>query len=294
MGFRLLFASLLMLSGLACAQTTISTFDSNGTAIRFAETGSGEAVVLLHGWMSDASFWGADSAGDPRLTGLAGFRVLAPDLRGHGKSGKPHDPKAYGVEMAEDVLRLLDHLKIRKAHLVGYSMGSYVAGKVVERAPDRIFSVVYGGSAPVLRTRAIKAFGDAIAFADAVDAGKGLGAYLIATIPPGYPKPTPEAADRLAERMFRHQDVVALAAAGRSLGGLEVDPARLTRSGVPTLFIYGERESRYVLDRIAETRRWFPNAQYTTITGTDHVLTPAAPELGHALVEFLQRHRESN
>lgn len=276
---------------LAQAQTTIATFDSAGVPIRYATAGTGEAVVLIHGWMGDATTWGVDSQGNPKLSPPPGFQVIALDLRGHGKSGKPHDPLAYGVAMADDVIRLLDHLKIKRAHLIGYSMGSYVAGKVVERAPKRVISVIYGGSAPVLRTRAVKAFGDAVAFAEAVDAGQGLGGYILATMPRGYPKPTPEAANRLAEQQFKNQDVVALAAVGRSLGRLEVDPAQLRNSRIPTLFIYGERESRYVLERIAEAKRWLPHAQVTVVPGADHMTTLRSPIFGRTLVEFLTANR---
>src|SRR5947209_4722078 len=84
-------------------------FDSNGVRIHYVVAGQGEPVVLIHGWSADAAMWGglmADLSRD--------HRVIALDCRGHGKSGKPHDPAMYGIEMAEDVVRLLDHLGIRK------------------------------------------------------------------------------------------------------------------------------------------------------------------------------------
>src|SRR5205085_2785653 len=98
-------------------------FDSNGVKIRYVTEGKGEPVVLIHGWMGDSSMWGRDSSGNTQLKAADGFQVIALDCRGHGKSDKPHDPTQYGPEMAADVVRLLDHLKIEKAHLIGYSMG---------------------------------------------------------------------------------------------------------------------------------------------------------------------------
>ena len=53
-------------------------------------------------------------------------RVIALDCRGHGKSDKPTDPSQYGIEMVNDVVRLMDHLGIAKAHIIGYSMGGSI------------------------------------------------------------------------------------------------------------------------------------------------------------------------
>ena len=90
--------------------------------IRYVEAGSGAPVVLLHGytrflesnWVERGGiFW--PLAKD--------HRVIALDLRGHGQSDKPHDPRAYGPETIADVVRLLDHLNIERAHLLGYRWG---------------------------------------------------------------------------------------------------------------------------------------------------------------------------
>ena len=77
------------------------------------------------------------------------YRAIAIDLRGHGKSGKPHDPKAYGDEMARDVVRLLDHLKIQRAHVLGYSLGAMIAGRFATMNPERLISVGYIASLPL-------------------------------------------------------------------------------------------------------------------------------------------------
>ncbi|RPJ00766.1 MAG: alpha/beta hydrolase, partial [Candidatus Aminicenantes bacterium] len=127
-------------------------FDSNGVKIRYVTAGTGVPVVLIHGWMADSSMWGRDRDGNTKLdTARAeGFQLIALDCRGHGQSDKPHDPKMYGPEMAADVVRLLDHLKIKKAHLVGYSSGAFIAGKVAATHPKRVLSVVYAGQAPLV------------------------------------------------------------------------------------------------------------------------------------------------
>ena len=118
--FLLLALSTVVSAPLVQAQTPEDKFfDSKGVKIRYVDVGRGEPVVLIHGFSSslDAN-WGA-----PRIidTLAKDFRVIALDCRGHGKSDKPHDGSKYGNEMIEDVARLMDHLNIPKAHIVGYS-----------------------------------------------------------------------------------------------------------------------------------------------------------------------------
>src|SRR5436305_6678681 len=97
--------------------------------------------------------------------------------------------------MAADVVRLLDHLKIEKAHLIGYSSGAFIAGKVAATHPQRVLSVVYGGQAPlIVGEKASSGSSEVEVFAKAVDEGKDLGAYIIAVTPPGKPKPTEDLA----------------------------------------------------------------------------------------------------
>src|SRR5688572_2364514 len=92
-------------------------FDSAGVAIRYVEAGTGAPVVLVHGYTSDLEDQWIGTGVLPALARM--HRVIAFDARGHGRSGKPHAPAAYGPEMALDVVRLLDHLGIARAHVVG-------------------------------------------------------------------------------------------------------------------------------------------------------------------------------
>ncbi len=139
-----LVCSLLVLPGGLHAEE--ATFDSNGVKIRYLVEGEGEPVLLIHGFVVNKELqWGLPGT----IKALAkDHRVIALDNRGHGKSGKPTDPKKYGMEMVEDAVRLLDHLKIKKAHVVGYSMGAVITAKLMVTHPDRLLSATLGGAVP--------------------------------------------------------------------------------------------------------------------------------------------------
>src|ERR1051325_9135021 len=117
---RTFFAFWLLIFTIAYAHAEDHFFDSNSVKIRYVVEGKGEPVVLIHGFTASIEAnWG--TAIKPLSES---YQVIALDCRGHGKSDKPTDPKMYGREMGEDVIRLMDHLHIAKAHVVGYSMGA--------------------------------------------------------------------------------------------------------------------------------------------------------------------------
>jgi pimeloyl-ACP methyl ester carboxylesterase len=122
---------------------TVQTFYANRVKIAYFVQGKGAPVVLIHGWLSAAGINWA-------LPGISGqlakdFQVIALAVRGHGLSDKPTKEEAYGPELVEDVVRLLDHLKIKKAHIVGYSMGGIIAAKFLAQQPDRVLSGTLAG-----------------------------------------------------------------------------------------------------------------------------------------------------
>jgi len=275
------------------AQADGGEFDSNGVKIRYVTAGEGEAVVLIHGWLGDSTMWGKDAAGNAKLdaTGAPGFRFIAFDCRGHGKSDKPHDTRQYGTELAEDTVRLLDHLKIKKAHLIGYSMGAFIAGKVAATHPNRVLSVIYGGQAPLIAGGPSTGSNECEVFAKAVQEGKGLGPYLLAVWPSGRPKLTLEQANGLAKVLYGGKDVQAFAASGLSLGELRVTERQLRRCKAPSLFVYGENESDTVKDSVAAAQKVVPNCVVRVIPGGDHMTTIIKPEFGASLIEFLRAHK---
>lgn len=120
-------------------------FDSNGVEIAFLDEGIGDPVILVHGFASNVTFNWIDPGWVRHLT-RAGYRVIAMDNRGHGQSEKRHDPADYGAPvMADDVRNLMDHLDLKTADVMGYSMGARIAAFLGTKAPDRVRSLIFGG-----------------------------------------------------------------------------------------------------------------------------------------------------
>lgn len=127
----------------AADKIAVRTFDANGVKISYFVQGKGEPVVLIHGWLSAAGInWALPGTSDLLAKD---YQVIALDVRGHGLSDKPTKEEAYGPELVQDIVRLLDHRKIKKAHIVGYSMGGIIAANFIAKHPDRVLSGTLGG-----------------------------------------------------------------------------------------------------------------------------------------------------
>lgn len=101
--------------------------------IAYSEAGSGTPVVLLHGFPQTRAMWHAIA---PKLS--QEYRVICPDLRGYGASGKPIGVENYSFrEMGSDILFLMDHLDIETAHLVGHDRGARVSHRLTLDAQPR-------------------------------------------------------------------------------------------------------------------------------------------------------------
>jgi pimeloyl-ACP methyl ester carboxylesterase len=112
--------------------------DLGDVTLHVRDQGSGSPVVLLHGWPDTSDLWRHQVSA---LT-AAGYRVIAPDLRGFGGSGKPADLAAYTAPvLIGDVVGLLDALGIQRAHLVGHDWGAAVAWWTAALVPDRVASM---------------------------------------------------------------------------------------------------------------------------------------------------------
>ena len=121
------------------------TFLSDGISLAYEVFGAGQPILLIHGFASNIEInWVSTGWVDTLVK--AGYRVVAIDNRGHGNSQKLYDPNLYFAhEMADDAARLLDHLGIEVAPVMGYSMGARIAAFLALRHPGRVRCAVFGG-----------------------------------------------------------------------------------------------------------------------------------------------------
>ena len=283
----------LLVSVLALAQEPPALkdrfFDSNGVKIHYVEAGAGDAVILLHGNGGSLQDWVRSGV----LQALSkDFRAIAMDARGHGESDKPHDPKAYGREMSLDVLRLMDHLGIRKAHLVGYSMGAQTVAHLVVIKPERFISATLGGApgrfywtdkdTRQAEQNAVERERDCIS--------RGM---IEARAPVGAPPMSDEEFKRRSAACFANEasDRFALAAVGRGQVTQTITRAQAAAVKVPTLGVVGTLDGYLANFRDLETLR--PELQLVVIEGASHGTAASRPEFLAATREFLLAHRVS-
>jgi len=241
-------------------------FDSDGVRLHYELHGpeNGMPVVLVHGFASDYRLNWVGTRWQETLT-QAGYRVVGLDCRGHGKSDKPHDPAAYALEkMSADVLGLMDHLDIRTAHYVGYSMGARVGIQALLDFSPQLSRVVLGG------------VGWGGAFGEAQEIARAMR---------GEPT-TSEVAKSFYDfaRARPDNDLEALAAC--ILGPQPApDPNGLAAITNPVLVAVGENDDIAVnAKRLVET---IPNARLLTIGGRNHMSAVPAREFKEAALEFL-------
>jgi pimeloyl-ACP methyl ester carboxylesterase len=242
-------------------------FDSDGLKIHYEDRGTGDPAVLVHGFASNAeNNWG--------MTGWLDLlardhRVVALDCRGHGQSDKPHERAAYAASaMEDDVIALMDHAGIRRALLMGYSMGGRISMGLLLRYPQRFRAVVLGGIGQVV------AVNDPARRASIVEA-------LLA----------PDASSVKAEiaKQFRRfaesnrNDLKALAAC-MGADRTTIAATALANNRVPVLLAVGSKDTVVASTRaLATTIR---SSRLVEIEGRDHLNTPGDKRYKEAVLEF--------
>jgi pimeloyl-ACP methyl ester carboxylesterase len=119
---------------------------NEGVRIHYEVEGQGPDVVLQHGFTSSLEGWKWSGY----TQGLRDdYRLILIDARGHGLSGKPHDPQAYSPQlMTSDIIAVLDDLNVEQAHFWGYSMGGIIGFQLPRYYPTRFCSYIIGGMSP--------------------------------------------------------------------------------------------------------------------------------------------------
>lgn len=251
------------------------SFKHDGFELNYEDEGEGEPVLMLHGFASNLHVnW--VTPGWFKTLREAGYRAIAFDHRGHGKSSKSYDRDAYTPSaMASDAAALLDHLQIDQAHILGYSMGARVSAFMALQHPDHVATVTFGG----LGMGMVDGVGDWDPIADALEADE----IDTITHPRG-----------LMFRKFAdatRSDRKALAACiARSRD--ELSPQQVGEIKQPALVAVG------TLDDIAGAAAPFADlladGESFAIEGRDHMLAVGDRTFKRRYLEFLGEHRISH
>ncbi|MBX3665441.1 MAG: alpha/beta fold hydrolase [Burkholderiales bacterium] len=238
--------------------------DADGVKIRYIDTGRGEPVVLLHGGTSRLESWITAGVVDNLAKD---FRVIAFDARGHGKSDSPRDPAAYGRQQSLDVVRILDALKLDRAHIVGFSLGSSTVAKLLTLHPERFLTAVQVAGAgrtpkeandPRIETEAAEIARDCISRS-----------RLMRQAPAGM-KPTEEDIQKrmAACRADPTFDPLATAASLRGYRDQAVTPEQMAAVKVPTLGIVGTLD--HTLKAMQALKAIRPDMKLVLLEGVSH------------------------
>lgn len=238
----------------------------DGTSLHFVDRGHGPAVLLLHGFAANANVnW--DRPGVIAALVDAGYRVVAPDLRGHGRSATPHHPDAYRANrFVDDASGLLDHLDLGAAVIGGYSLGSRVT-MLAAQADPRFSAAVLGGA------------GERSLASPNERAAETLAAAMEA------PRASEVSGRGRAFRTFAEatgSDLVALAAVQRALASWPAPEPTSVR--VPVLVVAGADDD--LAGDPAALAETFPNGHAAAVPG-NHMNAVTNRAFSEALVGFL-------
>jgi pimeloyl-ACP methyl ester carboxylesterase len=254
--------------------------------LAYVDRGAGTPVVLLHGFPLDHTMWSA------QIDALAGrCRVIAPDLRGFGRSSLGDADPKRGVSMeqyADDVAELLDALAIREAVvLVGFSMGGYIAWQFVRKYRPRLRALVQCDTKAAADSA--EARGGRLKMAEMVGqwgaarVAELMGPKLLAARTFGT-KPEVVAAVR---RVVEQTSPAAIAAAQRGMAARPDMTAFLSQIDLPTLVVVGAEDAISPPEEMRSIAAAIPHAQFVEIADAGHMTTMENPEaVSEALVRF--------
>jgi len=263
-------------------------FNSNGVQVRYVDKGTGEPVLLIHGYTASIERNWVETGVFQALA--KDHRVIAFDLRGHGKSGKPYDPAKYGDEMVRDAIRLLDHLAIRRAHVVGYSLGAIITAKLLTTDPDRFLTATLGGQAGY-RNWKPEYDRSAERYAAELESDVPFRGLVVAMTPSDEPKRTEEEIRSRSAALAAVNDVKALAAyqrgGSRALNSTDAEVAAIK---VPVLGVIGSLDN---VPSMKQLQALLPSLKLVVIDGATHTGdrgAPRRPEFVAAIQEFIAAH----
>jgi pimeloyl-ACP methyl ester carboxylesterase len=245
-------------------------FTSDGVAIAYRDLGTGDPILLIHGFASNSEVnWVSTSWTDTLVAHSR--RVIAMDVRGHGASGKLYRPQDYTPTlMAADAAGLIDHLALGRVDVMGYSMGARIATRLTLDHPDKVRSLVIAGMGMHLVDGMDNNTEDIAAGLEADRADPRFGEV---------------AAGYRAFAVRTHSDLRALAMCMRGQRA-SIPPGNLARLRLPVLVAVGENDA--IAGDPAALAALIPGAVAFVIPRRDHMRATGDKAYKAAVIDFLR------
>ena len=256
----------------------------NGITIAYTDIGAGPVVMLIHGFPLGRAMW------RPQLGDLvaAGYRVIAPDLRGFGETDEPDG--SYCMELfSDDLIELLDHLGVEQATVAGMSMGGYVLFNLLSRYPERISAAVFA----VTRSVADDEAGKARRLQLATDLLK-FGPQVVADSfhPLMFAPKTVELRPKLAEEVYGWMVTTGSRGLAGGLNAMRERPdvtPLLGQISVPSLVIGAAQDKACPLEHPRMIAAGISNSRLEIIADAGHLANLEQPnQFNHYLLDFLR------
>ncbi|HJU65916.1 MAG TPA: alpha/beta fold hydrolase [Gemmatimonadaceae bacterium] len=267
----------------------------SGLRVRLIESGdpAGTPVLLIHGWACTVHVFRRNI---PALA-AAGLRVLAMDLKGHGLTDRPTSREEYTLDaMTSFVLEVMDALELRRATLVGQSLGGAIALQIALRAPERVERLALiapVGLGRVPRARLLRALAT---LSLSLGAPRELRRWMIAVaLDRAFGDLARPTSDDVAEYWAPSADphyLKVLLTLVHEVDWAPLDASRLSVLRLPLLVIWGTEDRLVVPTHVRDLPRLIPSARAVWIAGAGHACNEEAPaETNGALVAFLAEGR---
>lgn len=241
---------------------------TDGVRLAWERVGTGTPIVLVHGFASSrAQNWKAPSWYQT-LTD-AGYQVVAMDCRGHGDSDKPHDDASYGDKMVGDIAAVMDAANLKRAIVMGYSMGAILTVGLLMSDSGRVARAIFGG------------IGESY-FASKMHR-RGIADALRASDPSTITDPTQKAFRAFAEQDGK--DLLALAAC-MSTDRTMYAKEQLAACKAAVLVVDGDKDTQAGAPE--PLARAFPNGRAVVVPGRDHMTAVGDKVYKAAVLDFLK------
>lgn len=246
---------------------------ADGVPLAYERQGEGPPILMIHGfgssrvqnWKSTGWFGGLTEAG---------FSIVAMDCRGHGDSGKPHDPQSYGHDrMADDAITVMDAAGLGDPFVLGYSMGGFIGLRLLAARPERVARLAVAGVGEHY-------------LEDRVTSPKARGLLAQALLTDDRDSITDPRAKMF--RAFADQpgkDRLALAACMQAMSP-HLPVATLAALARPILVVDGELDD--TAGRAEPLARIFANGKAVTVPGRDHMSAVGDRRTRQAVIDFFR------